>query len=127
MYFLFDFIYSLYLLCTFYFISYRIAKEISQEQLGKDKSGNKGGDGLFYESVDDLRDDRISFEKYEKVESDTLFINATTMEDRGRYNCTAKNKATNFRNSYIPAERGCYVRIKGTTASFSHLVYHVFN
>lgn len=74
----------------------------------------KGGDDLLYEPVEALSDDRISFNPFENVPNAMLIINATTLDDRGRYNCTAKNKASLSGDArYKHAERGCYVRVKG--------------
>lgn len=38
---------------------------------------------------------------------------ANKEEDRGFYNCTARNKATGFRASYKEAEESTFVRVKG--------------
>lgn len=100
-------------------ISYQIAKEIRQDDLLKENSPSTllGQDKLRYEPVESLLDDRISFQDSEKVPRAVLIINATTLDDRGRYNCTARNKATETSPRFQVSERGCYVRIKGTNGS----------
>lgn len=74
----------------------------------------QGGDGLLYEPVEALLDDRISYSDFENIANAMLIINETNMDDRGRYNCTAKNKASLSGDArYKASERGCYVRVKG--------------
>lgn len=101
----------------------QIARETRQVYL-KEKSPDymvKGNDDLLYEPVEALVDDRFSYKDFENVENAMLIINATVMDDRGRYNCTAKNKATlSGETRYKVSERGCYVRVKGEWLATVH-------
>lgn len=112
-----------------------IAKEIDQQKL-KEESPDymvKGKDDLLYVPVEALTDDRFSLHAFEEVTNAMLVINETTLDDRGRYNCTAKNKATTSGDArYKVAERGCYVRVKGNRLGLlqfthsHHLLFDIF-
>lgn len=56
----------------------------------------------------------ITLEDEDQVKDAVLVIEHTIRdEDRGFYNCTARNKATGFKATYKEAEESTYVRVKG--------------
>lgn len=93
-----------------------VAIEEEQDKLEESDETVRGFDGKLYVS---LNDSRASLQDFENVKNGTLILNATVLSDRGRYNCTATNMATDSGNpKYKPIERGCYVRVKGTAFNF---------
>lgn len=98
----------------FYYCFECVAIEEYQENLQESDETPRGFDGMIYVPINDSR---ASYQDYENVKNATLVVNATALSDRGRYNCTATNMATESGiQKYKPVERGCYVRVKGKVA-----------
>lgn len=96
-------------------VTWRVAIEEDQENLQESDETPRGFDGKIYVPINDSR---ASYQDYESVKNATLVLNATVLSDRGRYNCTATNMATESGiQKYKPVERGCYVRVKGKLAA----------
>lgn len=47
------------------------------------------------------------------VEDAILIIEHVSMADRNFYNCTVRNRATEYGHGYEAGEEGTYVRVKG--------------
>lgn len=70
--------------------------------------------GTKEQNWEPVNESRIMYQTADDIEHAVLVVNVTVMEDRGWYNCTAQNRATEFNpTKYKPSTTGTFVRVRG--------------